>query len=204
MTCNAIYKEREIHMGWTSYHANYYYANGTVNRKAECDAYFCEGINSGYYEVIKSQMVGSTYYAAVRQTGKRDLKDSFANEHPIFAVVFLTSVNTSDYYNFSYKSMTEDEGPGQDECPDSILDILSPAENEYATAWRNRCRITNIRKRTIKSLPIGTQICVNIANDNRILTKWLPPHRSTPRWVDWNARLMYSQNQIICYGFTVL
>lgn len=51
-------------MGWTSYHATHY-KKGTVDRKAECDAYFMEGLNAGYYRIIKSVLVGSVYYAAV-------------------------------------------------------------------------------------------------------------------------------------------
>lgn len=52
-------------MGWTSQNATYY-KNGKVDRKMESDAYFLDGLNRGYYEVVKSAMVGSTYYAAVR------------------------------------------------------------------------------------------------------------------------------------------
>ena len=53
-------------MGWTSYHATYYKRNGSIDRKAECDAYFLEGLNRGHYEVLKSAVVGSVCYAAVR------------------------------------------------------------------------------------------------------------------------------------------
>lgn len=31
-------------------------------------------------------------------------------------------------------------GPYEDDCPRSILDLLSPTDNEYANAWRARCR----------------------------------------------------------------
>ena len=42
-------------MGWTSYRANYY-KNGKINKKAECDAYFMEGLNRGHFQVLKSTM----------------------------------------------------------------------------------------------------------------------------------------------------
>ena len=58
-------------MGWTSYHATHY-KNGKVNRKAECDAYFTEGLNEGFYRLEKSTMIGSVYYAAV--TGLKRLE----------------------------------------------------------------------------------------------------------------------------------
>ena len=52
-------------MGWTGIHATYY-KNGTVDRKRECDYYWEGGLNSGHFKVVKSRMVGSTYYAAVK------------------------------------------------------------------------------------------------------------------------------------------
>ena len=52
-------------MGWTSYHASHYDGRWNVDRKAECDAYFMEGLNRGHYNVKKSTMRGSVYYAAV-------------------------------------------------------------------------------------------------------------------------------------------
>lgn len=48
-------------MGWTEYVATQY-KNGTVDRKAECDILF-DGSKS---KVLKSRMVGSTYYAAIQ------------------------------------------------------------------------------------------------------------------------------------------
>ena len=53
-------------MGWTSYHAQYYTKSGRVDRKRECDAYWLEGLNAGHFAVVKSSMVGATYYAAIR------------------------------------------------------------------------------------------------------------------------------------------
>lgn len=54
-------------MGWTWQKASHYYPNGNIDRKAECDAYFTEGLNEGQYEILKSTMVGGVYYAAVRK-----------------------------------------------------------------------------------------------------------------------------------------
>ena len=52
-------------MGWTSYHASYY-KNGTVDRKKECDDVF----SKGDCKILKSAMVGSTYYAAIKKVKK--------------------------------------------------------------------------------------------------------------------------------------
>jgi hypothetical protein len=65
-------------MGWTSYHASTTYnpktGRRTIDRKAECDDHLnCDAISYpdgkviGKYEVLKSRMVGATYYAAVKK-----------------------------------------------------------------------------------------------------------------------------------------
>jgi hypothetical protein len=40
------------------------------------------------------------------------------------------------YFNFTHKEVTETMGPCEDECPASILDLLSPTTNEFALEWR--------------------------------------------------------------------
>jgi hypothetical protein len=135
-------------MGWTSCRATHY-KKGKIDRKAECDDYFTSGLNAGYYRIEKSTMVGSVYYAAVtslkRYSGnyedsERVIEDIPESEQKTFAVVFLTSTNQRDpYFNFSYKGMTETDGPCQQDCPASILKLLSPTDSEWANEWRNKC-----------------------------------------------------------------
>lgn len=141
-------------MGWTSYHASHY-KNGKIDRKAECDAYFKEGLNQGHYKVLKSVMYGSVYYAAVqtlkKYIGKNEdgtfiYEDLPESEKRIFAVVFLTSIDEKDYYNFSYKDMDEACGPCAYDCPKSILKLLPETENEYALEWRKKCKEKAKRK----------------------------------------------------------
>lgn len=149
-------------MGWTGQIATYY-KNGKIDRKAECDAYFMEGLNRGHYEVLKSTMVGSTYYAAVKNlkkyVGKKDDKyiyeDLPENEQKVWAAVFLTSV---DKTQFLYKDISEFEGPGYYECPLSILSLLSETDNEYALAWREKCKEGNHNRRFLHNCPVGTII----------------------------------------------
>ena len=158
-------------MGWTSYHATYY-KNGKIDRKAECDAYFLEGLNRGYYNVLKSALVGSTYYAAVQhlksyigedESGKAQYEDVPENEREIFAAIFLTSTDSRDYFNFSYKDMSENSGPYKYDCPKGILDLLSPTDNKFALEWRKACYENIARKKSstsLMNLPVGTQIMV--------------------------------------------
>lgn len=157
-------------MGWTSYHATYY-KKGTVDRKTECDAYFIEGLNAGYYRVLKSALVGSVYYAAIEtlkrygeerdENGNRIIEDIPENERKVWAAVFLTSVDSRAYVNFAYKDMDETVGPCEDKCPAAILNLLSPTDHEWAIAWRERCR-KNIEARknpnALSNLPVGATI----------------------------------------------
>lgn len=158
-------------MGWTEMRATHY-KNGKVDRKAECDGYFLEGLNKGFYDVLKSSMVGSTYYAAVKPLKKSGGKDDNGeyiyidipvNEQRVFGVIFLTSTNMKDYYNFAYKDIDESCGPFQCDCPKGILDLLSPTDNEYALEWRKACRENLAKKKSpnaFNKLPVGTVIRV--------------------------------------------
>lgn len=192
-------------MGWTSYHASHYkYVQGKriIDRKAECDAYFMEGLNRGYYNVLKSAMVGSTYYAAVqalkRCAGKDEsenyiYEDIPENEREAFAVVFLTSTDMKDHFNFSYKDMDESMGPYKYDCPKGILDLLSPTTNEYALKWRQLCYENHAKKKnpnTLNKLPVGTSIKVTLPFDTRyhakgtevVLTKCLNRKGNRSAW----------------------
>ena len=91
-------------MGWTEYRANHF-CNGVIDRKKECDDYFEAGLNHDHYKVVKSRMVGSTYYGAVTALKRpiRDEKDDMVkdinghyiyenipkNERTVFGIVML-------------------------------------------------------------------------------------------------------------------
>ena len=155
-------------MGWTSMNVPTKYKNGKIiiDRKEECDKIFNQDMvtfNSdkviGKFEVLKSAIVGSTYYAAVKRT-------EFATEDKpensiVFAVVCLISTNVKDYYNFSYKDIDETCGPYQYDCPQSILSLLTPTDNKYANEWRKSCYDALKCKRrgvSLGNLPIGSEI----------------------------------------------
>ncbi len=184
-------------MGWTSYHATHY-KNGRIDRKAECNGYFMEGLNAGYYRVLKSTMVGSVYYAAIeplkrygekQPDGSRLIEDIPEGERHVWGAIFLTSTNAKDYYNFSYKDMDESEGPGESECPVSILNLLTPTNSEWANEWRKRCRENAKRKRSpdaLNNLPIGAVICFKQCDGTvKQLLKHQPAYQfNRPFWYD--------------------
>ena len=159
-------------MGWTSYHATPNYKKGKVfiDRKAECDNHF----DKNRCKVLKSAMVGSTYYAAV------------AVENRVIAAVTLTRVDNEDYYNFSYKPMDESMGPGEDNCPKGILDLLTPTDSEYANDWRKRC-YENLKKKrgpnALGNLPIGSIIKYKRYNGEEMtLVKCAPAYQFKRPW----------------------
>ena len=173
-------------MGWTWYRATHYFPNGGIDRRAECDAYFMEGLNRGHYEVLKSVMVGTVYYAAVKKLKKYTGHDENGNwlysdlppeEQKVFGAVFITSTSKKDYYNFGYKDMDETMGPGDCDCPKSIISLLSETDNEYALHWRQRCLAKRHTKSKLNSLPIGAVI--EFTRDGKVfrLTKHEPAYQ---------------------------
>lgn len=149
-------------MGWCSYVATHY-KNGKVDRKAEMDKQYTQEEHDSSFdgeiihypkmEVLKSSMIGSTYYAAVHIT---NLQNGY--EHTC-AVICLTSTKWNGGMNFGYKNMDETCNPGYYDCPKGILDLLSPTDNEYALEWRRLCHEKRTNKKpTLASLPVGTRI----------------------------------------------
>lgn len=143
-------------MGWLEYRAEHY-KNGKVDRKAEMDSKYNWEDESRKVEVLKSSMVGSTYYAAVKSFNKTNGYEC------VTAAVCLTSTNSKDCFNFAYKDMDETCGPYKYDCPKAILDILTPTENEYALEWRKQCYEQLAKKKNpnaLNKLPVGTEIKV--------------------------------------------
>ena len=138
-------------MGWTSYHAKYYKPNGEVDRKAEMDHLYTWEDNVHKVSVVKSRMVGSTYYAAIKVEGDGDTK--------IIGAVALTcgKDRRDPYFNFGYKGMEETSGPYAYDCPKSILDLLTPTDNEHALEWRRKCS-ENLAKKKITIPRTATRI----------------------------------------------
>lgn len=164
-------------MGWTGYHATHYDKRGNIDRRAECDERMSGETERATWEVLKSSMVGAVYYAAIRRTDKE------TGENHVFGCVCLTSVDNKDYYNFSYKDMSEDMGPAESRCPLGILDLLSPTESEWALEWRQRCRDNAKNKNSLGRLPVGTVIEFEQNGTTRRAVKMAPAYQfKTPWW----------------------
>jgi hypothetical protein len=84
-------------------------------------------------KVLRSALVSMrVYYAAVEHvhhaTEKRE----------VWAAVCLVRYNPRDRegYIFGYKDMAESMGPCEADCPEPILDLLTPSDRGYANEWR--------------------------------------------------------------------
>ena len=71
-----------------------------------------------------------------KDTGKRD----------VIGMVCLVEYDPKSVWNIRYKDISEEMGPVESECPESILRLLTPTNlihtgstKEYAENWRKRC-----------------------------------------------------------------
>ena len=138
-----------------------------VNRKRECDSL----INTKDYDLLKSRMVGSVWYGALRNK-----KTGFVS-----ALVMLTKIRSKDVCNFGTKAMTEDMGPNEAKCPMDILDLLSPTDSPTSLEWRDRCR-QNAAKPKLSDLPIGTHILIQSGGKTTELIKTAPAFQFKRPW----------------------
>jgi hypothetical protein len=106
------------------------------------DAQFTFENAEGRSRVLRSALLGDAYYAAVEQQRSDGAR-------AVFALVCLTYYNPRDpeRFIFGYKDMTEHMGPCESDCPEDILDLLTPTDRPYAIAWRARCRENAAAKR---------------------------------------------------------
>ncbi len=161
-------------MGWTGVH--YYGAMTSKRRKEFCDKIWTQSEHDGYPElkVLKSTMIGNTYYAAVQSIKNGKSK--------VFGAVTSTSVRN---HEFRYKATSEECGPVERRCPASILKLLSPTDNEWALNWRKECKDHNRKKKEKKTaydLPVGTVIKITINGIEKTIVKKPPMYQFKRNW----------------------
>ena len=127
-------------MGWVHCFDGRRLPNGKIDRRYECDKLLTwdtkdkDGNLITTNRVLKSAMVGSTYYAAVESR-------SAWGARKVWASIFLTCGQTKhDHTAWGYKCMDESMGPNESKCPASILALLTPTDSQWANEWRERCR----------------------------------------------------------------
>lgn len=171
-------------MGWTTcMHSAYWKydrkGRGTVDRKAALDARFTwerkEPVESyGHVypamkdTVLKSSMVGSVYYAAVK-------RERPGKEPMVWAAICLTQGRGRDGSLWGYKDMCESMDPFYYDCPAGVLALLTPTDNENANKWREECR-KNIarkaeeRKNGAKKPFVPTGVTVSVVGKSWVIT----------------------------------
>jgi len=70
------------------------------------------------------------------------------NTKKIRAIVCLLDYRSNEYQNIGYKDMDESMLPNAQECPQSILKLLTDTDNENAIEWRQACRDTIKERKT--------------------------------------------------------
>lgn len=101
------------------------------------------------YKVLDSAVIRlRTFYAAL------EIIDKATGERRVTALVILLGFYKG-HENFGWKDMDESMGPNEAECPERILDLLTPIDSEYANNWRKRCRDAIAYKKAKPKIEVG-------------------------------------------------
>ena len=134
-------------MGWT-----YTYKGSTPVKDFLASRVNCENEHARWLLLDIAIVKMRTAYMAV-EIIRRD-KDSGQLDmatRKVVAFVFLLDYRTSESsHDIGYKDMDESMGPCECECPERILQLLTPTSHEYALAWRGRCREIIAERKSFK------------------------------------------------------
>lgn len=122
-------------MGWTGRHDTRPAHEVVVDEIQEGGGYSVVG-RSGRYYAVRNNTTGT-----------------------VFGLVALVRRERGGY--ILTKLVTEDMGPCESRCPERILAMLSPAQDEYALAWRERCRANAAAGKTAPKLEPGTVVQID-------------------------------------------
>ena len=123
-------------MGWT-----YTYRGNTPVKEFLASRVNCENEHARWQVHGIAIVRMRTAYMAVeiiRRNQETGALDTATRE--VVALVFLLDYRPNDRdFDTGYKDMDETMGPCESECPERILQLLTPTTHEYALAWRQRC-----------------------------------------------------------------
>lgn len=88
------------------------------------------------HEVVAWNSDKDGFYAAMRVTSE----EAYYPLDVTWALVIATWRNPRDYFNYAYKVMDEQMGPGVDGASRKVLDALTGTDHQYALDWRGRVR----------------------------------------------------------------
>lgn len=185
-------------MGW-----DYQHVTQPINRVELIKKEYTWETETKRYTPIKGVCVNQVVYLAVEETNKQ------SEEKNVFAIVAPTRV-TRDYFNFGFKSISEDCGPYFYDCPASILDLLTPTTSDYANKWREECRQQYQKKIdqkkgaiNLSKCELGTKIVIKhpLTNEDIVLEKYQPFKRKRAIWLDKERNTFYPMTRIYEIGF---
>lgn len=176
-------------MGWTS---NWVGTSlSSAERKAEIDRMYNWGDENRQIRLLKSAMVGSTWYGAV------EVENLETGEKSVHGSVVLTMMDKGEFF---YKDMSETCGPGESKCPVGILKLLTPTESEYANRWRERCWKYHENKKnpnSLKNLPYGAEVEFEWCDKKVRIVKRRPNRQfKTDWWQVSGERCYWSKKRI--------
>lgn len=191
-------------MGWLTYPATCFKSNGEVDRKAQMDKTYLVG-NHGMFKILKSTMIGSTYFAAVavvkekkKINGETVYIDVPESKQKVDLAIYLTSVN-GDY--FSEKSVDDYR------CPQSIFKLCNmiPEANQKEY-WEYQEEIKRMRQ--LGKFPLGAKIKAKIVTgEELILVRGLCRIRKNgkigPHWLN-ETHTKYVNNRDILPDYVLL
>ena len=109
---------------WEKDQAMFITKTGRVARRQEAE-YRLSTTFRKEYRIIKTVMKGRNLYGAVEDTRTSD----------VFGCVLTLDTENGMVY---WRVETEDVGPVEGGCPDSILALLTPTDSKWANKWRQR------------------------------------------------------------------
>lgn len=185
-------------MGWTYGTAHHFRKDGSIDRKTECDDLHTWDDEGRSARVLRSTMVGSVYYAAM------ELLEKKTGEKRVIGVVCLTH---TDRREIGMKGISETMGPCESDCPIGILDLLSPTDDSYALAWRQRCRERAEERKSkpsLAKLPIGSVIEFERGGETVRLIKEAPAYQFKTAWWLIESSNKYFQKKSIPQSYRVV
>lgn len=89
--------------------------------------------------------------------------------------------NARDGFNFGYKVLDETMGPVAYRCPERILKLLTPTDNEWANQWREKCwenlRIRKDKPKLKEGMVIGFASPLNFGEWEESIFTVVDPRR---------------------------
>jgi hypothetical protein len=113
---------------------------------------------AGTGQIIESATVGSVFYAAVKT----------ALTQEVWGLVVIFKYDSKDYFNFTFKEMSDDMGPYYYDCPKRVLDKLTPTDNRFANDWREKCYAKAARQKIKPGDTIQFDSPVEFSNGEKI------------------------------------